>query len=34
MALRPVFIPNEEGPSLVTSKLVNFEYYSGFSIHQ
>ena len=34
MALRPVFIPNEEGPFLVTSKLVNFEYYSGFSIHQ
>lgn len=34
MALRPVFIPNEEGPYLVTSKLINFEYHSGFSIVQ
>lgn len=34
MALRPVFIPNYEGPYLVTSKLIDFEYHFGLSIIQ
>lgn len=34
MAIRPVFISNDDGSHLVKSELVHFEYYSGFSIQQ
>lgn len=34
MAKRPVFIPNVFGSTLVETKMVDFEYHSGFAIVQ
>ena len=34
MASRPVFIPHTEGPNLVTQKVVDFQWFPGFSLKQ
>lgn len=34
MAKRPVFIPNSSGSTLVDTKMIDFQYHSGFAVVQ